>query len=420
MSGTETLAHTGLRSERRSYSWYQSIVLDVFTGMKRGLLRVTLPGGEVRAFGGSDSEVRATIRISDTAFFRRCVLHGDIGFGESYIAGEWETDDLTAVISWFLLNRDDVPDMSGSTRPSVRTNLLKGVNRLRHLLRANSRRGSRQNISDHYDINNEFFATFLDPGMTYSSAYFISPELSLEEAQQKKYERLCRMLRIGEGHRVLEIGCGWGGFAVHAARDTGCHVTAITISKEQYEYARQRILQEGLDDRIEVRLEDYRAVEGRFDRIVSIEMLEAVGHRYMETFFATCHELLTPEGALGLQVITCPDSRYNELRKGVDWIQKHIFPGSLLPSVGRIQRAVNNTGDMVLHDLKGMGLHYAQTLREWRKQFNHDLDRVRSLGFDDNFVRKWNYYLSYCEAAFQMQSIDVLQMIYRRPGTHSF
>lgn len=387
--------------------------------MKRGLLRVTLPNGEVLTFGGAGLEQRATIQISDPAFFRRCVLHGDIGFGESYVAGEWETDDLAAVISWFLLNRDDVPEMSGSTRSSIRTNLLKGVNRLRHLLRSNSRRGSRQNISDHYDLNNEFFATFLDPKMTYSSAYFISPEMSLEEAQRAKYDRLCRMLRISEGHRVLEIGCGWGGFAVHAAKETGCRVTAITISKEQHEYARHRIAREGLVDRIELRLEDYRAVEGRFDRIVSIEMLEAVGHRYMETFFGKCHDLLTPDGAMGLQVITCPDSRYDELRKGVDWIQKHIFPGSLLPSVARINRAVNSTGNMFLHDLKGMGLHYAQTLREWRKNFNRDLDRIRNLGFDESFLRKWNYYLSYCEAAFQMRSIDVVQMIYTRPGTHS-
>jgi cyclopropane-fatty-acyl-phospholipid synthase len=279
--------------------------------------------------------------------------------------------------------------------------------------------GSRRNISRHYDLNNEFFRLFLDPTLTYSSAYFCREGMNLEDAQIAKYERLCRLLRLKSSDHVLEIGSGWGANAIYMSRHYGCRVTSVTISEEQYRLASERVREAGLDNRVTIQLKDYRvieAIDARFDKIVSVEMLEAVGHSYMDEYFAKCHALLKKDGILALQVITCPDSRYESLRKGIDWIQKHIFPGSLLPSVGAINNAVNRTGDLTLVDLKDLGLHYAQTLRAWYDQFNSRLSEIRSLGFDEHFVRKWNYYLCYCEAAFAMRNIHVMQLVYTRPN----
>jgi cyclopropane-fatty-acyl-phospholipid synthase len=252
--------------------------------------------------------------------------------------------------------------------------------------------------------------------MTYSCAYFQEPGQSLAVAQIAKYDRLCRQLRLKPGEHVLEIGSGWGGFSCHAVKNYGCRVTTITISEEQFKYAQQLFQREGLADRIEIKLMDYRLLEGQFDKIASIEMLEAVGDAYLETYFAKCAELLKPDGLLGVQMITCPDARYDALRKNVDWIQKHIFPGSLLLSLNRVNGAVSRTGGMMLHDLKDLGLHYAETLKRWRVTFNQNLEPVRKLGFDERFIRKWNYYLCYCEAAFAMRNISVVQAVYTRPN----
>ncbi|HTY59423.1 MAG TPA: cyclopropane-fatty-acyl-phospholipid synthase family protein [Bacteroidota bacterium] len=384
--------------------------------MNRGLLFLRLPDGEVLRIGSPDATHVAAMNIMRPEFFTKCILYGDVGFSEAYVDGDWETDDITAVISWFLLNIDNAPTISGSRRKLRIFNLLRTANRIAHRLRDNTLRGSQRNIRAHYDLSNELFSRFLDPGMTYSSAYFSRPQLTLQEAQTEKYDRLCRQLRLQATDRVLEIGSGWGGFAIHAATNYGCHVTTMTISAEQFQYARERIRREGLQDRIDIRLQDYRTMTGTFDKVVSIEMLEAVGHRHLETFFRKCHEVLKKDGLLGMQVIISPDSRYDSLRKGVDWIQKHIFPGSLLPSIARINQAINATGDMFLHDLKDLGLHYERTLRLWRDNFNRNIRGVRDLGFDDRFVRTWNYYLSYCEAAFAMRNISVVQMIYTRPN----
>jgi cyclopropane-fatty-acyl-phospholipid synthase len=272
---------------------------------------------------------------------------------------------------------------------------------------------------EHYDLGNEFFRTFLDESMTYSSAYFVRPGMPLAEAQSAKYDRLCRALRLRPTDHVLEIGTGWGGFAIHATRAYGCRVTTITISREQHALATERVAAAGLADRIDVQLRDYRDAHGTYDKIVSIEMLEAVGHRYFEAFFAQCERLLAPNGVLGLQVITCPDSRYDQLRTGVDWIQKHIFPGTLLPSVARLTRAVNRTGTMSLFSLEDMGLHYAETLRQWRTNFNRATGEILRLGFDRRFLRTWNYYFSYCEAAFASRNISVAQMVFTRPNNTS-
>jgi cyclopropane-fatty-acyl-phospholipid synthase len=284
------------------------------------------------------------------------------------------------------------------------------------LLRPNSLATSRRNICEHYDLGNEFYKLFLDPTMTYSCACFQKPGQTLEAAQTAKYDRLCQKLRLQPGEHVLEIGSGWGGFALHAAQSCGCRVTTITISEEQFKYARELFTKNGLADRIEIKLMDYRLLTGRFDKIASIEMLEAVGDAYLETYFGKCHELLKRDGLLAVQMITCPDSRYQALRKNVDWIQKHIFPGSLLLSINRVNEVATRTGGMLLHDLMDLGLCYAETLKRWRITFNEHAVRVRQLGFDDHFIRKWNYYLCYCEAAFAMRNISVVQAVYTRPN----
>jgi cyclopropane-fatty-acyl-phospholipid synthase len=294
--------------------------------------------------------------------------------------------------------------------------VLGRYNRILHLLRPNSLQTSRRNISEHYDLGNDFYKLFLDPTMTYSSALFNSPEQTLEAAQIAKYAALCRKLKLKRTDHLLEIGSGWGGFSCHAAKNYGCRITTVTISEEQFKYAQARFKTEGVADRVEIKLMDYRQITGQFDKIASIEMLEAVGHAYHEIYFAKCNELLKPDGLLGLQVITCPDARYESLRKNVDWIQKHIFPGSLLLSVGRVNQALNRTGDLFLHDSLDLGNSYAKTLRLWRDRFNEQLLAVRLLGFDEKFIRKWNYYFSYCEAAFAMRNISVVQAVYTRPN----
>jgi len=354
--------------------------------------------------------------LSAICFSNDACSNGDIGFGEAYVDGDWDTDDITRVISWFILNIENSPSMSGSKLQNSALNLLRFANRFQHLLRPNSLETSRRNIREHYDLGNDFYRLWLDPTMTYSSAYFCSPDLSLEDAQTAKYEALCQKLRLKPADHVLEIGSGWGGFACHAVKQHGCRVTTVTISEEQFKFARERFVREGIADRVDIRLQDYRLIEGRFDKIASIEMLEAVGDAYVDTYFAKCAEVLKPDGLLAFQVILCPDSRFDALRKGVDWIQKHIFPGSLLMSVARINQAINRTSDLTMLGFDDMGPYYAKTLGLWHARFNQVLDPVRALGFDDRFIRKWNYYLCYCEAAFALRNITVAQMVYTRPN----
>lgn len=325
-------------------------------------------------------------------------LFGDVGFGESYVDGDWDTDSIERVIAWAILNVENSPAMSGSKSRAFALNLLKFYNRALHLLRPNSIGTARQNISEHYDLGNGFYRLWLDPTMTYSSALFTAPDQTLESAQTAKYDALCRKLRLVPSDHVLESGSGWGGFACHAVRNYGCRVTTATISVEQFHFAKERFKREGVKQRTEVLLEDYRNLTGQFDKVASIEMMEALGDRYLETYFAKIHSLLKPDGLVGVQYITVPDSRHAELKRGVNWIQKHIFPGSLLLSI------------------EDLGLSYTSTLRMWFDTFNARAAEVRALGFDDRFIRKWNYYLQYCEAAFAMRNISVVQAIYTRPN----
>lgn len=410
----KTIALTEVSPRKRSF--YESVVLNMVTKMQKGHLILSLPDGEEMEFGSSAEGIKAKIWIKNYAFFKSVILYGDIGFGESYVNGYWETDNITNVIQWFLLNLDNVPVISGTNAKTWVLNTLKLTNKLYHIGRANSVSGSKKNISEHYDLNNHFFGLFLDPSMTYSSAYFREEGLSLEEAQLEKYERLCQQLHLKATDHVLEIGSGWGANAIYIAKNYGCKVTSLTISEEQYKLAKERVEAEGLADKIEILLQDYRLMEGQFDKIVSIEMLEAVGHEYLPTYFKKCSDLLKKDGIFAFQVITSPDSRYDAIRKGVDWIQKYIFPGSLLPSVGAINTAINKTSDFTLVDLKDMGLDYARTLKIWFDKFNENIKEVKSLGFDETFIRKWNYYLNYCEAAFAMRNISVMQMTYTRPN----
>ena len=252
--------------------------------------------------------------------------------------------------------------------------------------------------------------------MTYSCGYFGSKMRSLSEAQTAKYELLCQKLKISEKDHVLEIGCGWGGFAEHASRKYGCRITGITISEKQLRFAEKRIAEAGLSEKVEILFKDYRLVKGSFDKIVSIEMLEAVGDEYLEEYFGQCNRLLKQDGILGLQIITCPDSRYDELRTGTDWIQKHIFPGSLLLAQHRITEAMKNTGELFLHSWEEFSQSYVQTLKIWHERFNDSLEDVQKQGFDEEFIRKWNYYLCYCHAGFSMRNIGVAQAIYTRPN----
>ncbi|MGZ4049836.1 MAG: class I SAM-dependent methyltransferase [Bacteroidia bacterium] len=396
-------------------SFYEKVILNLLSKMNLGTLNVTMPNGELVRLG-EGQEVIANIEVRNNDFFRRCVLYGDIGFGEAYVDGDWDTDNIFNVIKWFIINIENAPTVSGSNTKNLALNILKIFNKIYHFKRANSVNGSRKNISEHYDLHNDFFALFLDPSMTYSSAYFKEEEMDLQQAQFEKYDRLCKQLRLKPTDHVLEIGSGWGGNAIHIAKNYGCKVTSATISEEQYKLAKERVTKENLSDKVTIVLQDYRLLEGKFDKIVSIEMLEAVGHKFLDVYFKKCSDLLKKDGIIAIQVITCPDSRYESLKNSVDWIQKHIFPGSLLPSVAAINNAINRTSDLTLIDLKEMGLDYAKTLNIWKEQFNKHLSEVKNLGFDDRFIRKWNYYLCYCEAAFEMRNINVMQMVYARPN----
>jgi len=406
-------------NERSAPGLYQRLVVDALGKMTAGCLRLELPDGEIKIIGTSGAAVSATMRVRNAAFFQKCVLFGDVGFGEAYVDGDWETDSIERVIAWAIHNVENSPSMSGSTSRAFALNLLKYYNRALHLLRPNSLATSRRNIAEHYDLGNDFYRLWLDETMTYSSARFTAPDQSLREAQVEKYDALCRQLRLQPGDHLLEIGSGWGGLACHAARHYGCRVTTVTISEEQFKFARERFVREGLADQIEIRLQDYRHITGSFDKVVSIEMMEALGDRYLETYFAKINEVLKPEGLVALQYITVPDSRHAELRRGIDWIQKHIFPGSLLLSVGRVNQALNRTGDLFLHHFEDLGASYAKTLHVWWENFNAQLSEVRAMGFDERFIRKWNYYLQYCEAAFASRNISVVQAVYTRPNNQS-
>lgn len=399
----------------RATGLYRMLVMRVLRQMPHGRMQMELPGGELVMLGDGLAGPHATLRVLRAEFFRKCALFGGVGLGESYVDGDWETDDIRGVLEWFIINIANDAKMNGSSDRLPGVGLLKFINRVGHMLRPNSLTTSRRNISEHYDLGNDFYKLWLDPTMTYSAARFTGPEQTLEEAQLSKYDALCQKLRLGPHDHVLEIGCGWGGFSLYAVEHYGCRVTGVTISQAQYDEATRRVQEAGLTDKIEIRMQDYRKIEGQFDKIASIEMLEAVGDKYLETYFAKCTSVLKPGGLLAFQMITVPDHTYRDLLRGVDWIQKHIFPGSLLLSVSRVNEAIQRVGSLFMHGMEDLGSGYARTLREWHVNFNGVLEEVRGLGFSEAFIRKWNYYLKYCEAAFATRNISVVQAVYTKP-----
>ena len=398
ISGSGIVARTG-----------EAVVLSAMERIRHGRLTVTLTDGSVRVFGDAGSPVRAALRVKRAAFFKRVLLWGDVGFGEAYQAGDFETDDLTALIRLFIDNGEamEVEHTRWAFWGKVR-------NRLRHMLNRNTVGGSRRNIYAHYDLGNEFFRLFLDPTLMYSCARYEDGD-DLESAQRRKIASILDKAHVGPGDRVLEIGSGWGTLAAEAAR-RGATVTTLTISRRQFEFVTERIAREGLQGKVEVRFCDYRKAQGVYDKIVSIEMIEAVGHEFLGTFFETCDRLLAPDGLVVIQGITIPDQRYEAYRRGCDWIQKHIFPGALLPSLTAMTDAMTRRSSLVVESVENIGVHYARTLREWRTALLGKEKSVKELGFDDEFLRTWDYYFSYCEAGFATRTLGDLQLVLTRPN----
>ncbi|MFM2125464.1 MAG: hypothetical protein RL328_1915 [Acidobacteriota bacterium] len=394
-------------------SWARQALFHTLQGLSDAHLTLVTPDGVLHSFGDAASDLRAVIRVHQERFFVRAVFGGDDGAGDAFLDGDWTSPDLVAVIRMAVRN---LRQLEQGTR--LQSWLSRTLNYANHLRRRNTVDGSRRNIAAHYDLSNDFFRLFLDESMLYSSAVYPSREATLEQAQMEKIDRLCRKLRLEPGDRVLEIGTGWGAFALHAARRYGAEVTTTTISRQQYDLAEERFRAAGPDGRrITLLLEDYRNLRGEFDKIVSIEMFEAVGFDYYDAFFGACDRLLNSDGVMAMQTITMNDQNFDRYRKSGDWIQRHIFPGGELASLRGIQDSLARATQMGPTHLEDIGLHYAHTLADWRERFHANIGRVRQLGFDDNFLRMWDYYLAYCEGAFRERYISAVQLVMAKTGT---
>ena len=381
--------------------------LRLASGLVWGSLTVSIPDGRVLLFKGREPGLAAAMQIRDWSFAARLAKAGDLGFAEAYLRGEWDSPDLTAFIELFARNRALIETLLPD-RPLVRIWQV-----FRHFLNRNSRSGARRNIHAHYDLGNRFYESWLDRTMTYSSALFAPGDNDLASAQRRKYRALAEALQLKPSHHVLEIGCGWGGFAAFAAEEIGCRVTGLTISQEQYAYARERIAAAGLSDRVEVKLQDYRDETGTYDRIASIEMFEAVGEAYWPTYFRQLRDRLKAGGLAGLQVITIREESFANYRREIDFIRRYIFPGGMLPSPSILRDLGARFGIPVAGD-HNFGLDYARTLSLWRERFRAAWPQLVPLGFDERFRRLWEYYLAYCEAGFRTGNIDVRQMIFTK------
>lgn len=384
------------------------LLVQKLQGLRGGTIQLVDSSGAAALGRGGD--LQTTVQVHNSAFFRHAVLGGSLSVAESYLRGEWDCDDLTAFFRIFVRNLDTSDQLDRGL-----SQIAKLVNRLYHRWHANSKSGSRRNIRAHYDLGNDFFRLMLDDTMAYSSGIFLSPTSTLREASLEKMDRLCRKLDLRPSDHLLEIGTGWGGLAIHAATNYGCRVTTTTISQQQFEVARQRIAEAGLSDRVTLLLQDYRDLTGQFDKLVSVEMIEAVGYRYFDTYFRKCSELLKPEGSFVLQGIVMPDRRYAQYLKSVDFIQKYVFPGGCLASMSAMLESTARVTDLRFVHAEDFGTHYAQTLREWRQRFHAQLDEVRALGYPDRFIRLWNYYLCYCEASFDERYTGVVQIQFDKP-----
>jgi cyclopropane-fatty-acyl-phospholipid synthase len=374
---------------------------------------VIYDGEDTLRFGNdaNPAHPHAEVRVHNPLMYRHVLLGGSIGSGESYMQGHWSSPVLLDVIRLFTANMSVLQTMD--TKPSVFSRIAL---KIAHTLKSNTMRGSRRNISAHYDLGNEFFELFLDPTMMYSAAVFPEQTASLEVAAEHKLDLICQQLQLKPTDHLLEIGTGWGGMALHAARNYNCKVTTTTISREQYEYVKARVAAEGLEEQIVVLCEDYRDLTGEYDKLVSIEMIEAVGHSFYSSYFSKCSELLKPEGLMVIQAITMADQRYQMARNSVDFIQRYIFPGGNLPSIEVISRHISRDTDLQITHLKDITAHYADTLACWRDRFFARLEEVRGQGFDDVFVRMWDFYLCYCEGGFRERVISTTQITFAKPG----
>jgi cyclopropane-fatty-acyl-phospholipid synthase len=388
-------------------------LLAQLAGLRHGRIRIEDAAGQV-ALGEPahvDVDLEVRVRVRDPGFYRAVAAGGSVGAGEAYMQRMWDCDDLVALVRLLVRNRDL---LDGMERGPAR--LAGWLLRAWHARNRNTRGGSRRNIAAHYDLGNDFFALFLSPDLMYSSAIWAGEDDSLEAASTRKLDRICRKLGLAPGMRVVEIGTGWGGFAVHAAREYGCHVTTTTISREQHEEAARRVQAAGLGERVTLLLRDYRDLEGRYERLVSIEMVEAIGAQYLETYFGRIGALLEPDGLALLQAITIEDHRYERALAQVDFIKRHVFPGSFIPSIAAMLAAKTRAGDLALLQQEDFGLSYARTLQVWRERFLARLPEVRAQGYDERFIRMWEFYLAYCEGGFRERAIGVSQLLLARPG----
>lgn len=388
------------------------LVCTQFYTLQQGSLKVREAGQEDAVFGDGDTRhPAAELVIHHPSAWRDMLTGGSIGAAESYVTGDWSTPDLVTLLRLFSRNLDHMNAFEDRfawlTKPA-----LRGL----HWLNRNSLEGSRKNIEAHYDLGNELFELFLDPAMMYSSAIYPGEDSTLEEAAAHKLDVICRKLTLGPGDRVIEIGTGWGGFAIHAAKHFGCHVTTTTISREQLELTKRRVMEEGLEDQITLLFDDYRDLRGQFDKLVSIEMIEAVGPQYLDSYLAQINRLLKPDGLALIQAINMPEQRYQRALKNVDFIQRYIFPGSFIPSFGAILGSVRERTNLVLTHAEDFGFHYARTLHDWCQRFMAQRQRLTALGYDDTFQRLWYFYFAYCEAGFSERAIGVSQILLAKPG----
>ncbi|MBC7545121.1 MAG: class I SAM-dependent methyltransferase [Candidatus Sericytochromatia bacterium] len=390
---------------------WRRLVIRQLTHLQAGEITL-VDGTKTRTYGRatSDCPLRATVTVLDPRFYRIIAWRGTTGSGEAFMDGLWTCDDLTALMRILLRNE------AVMNRIDYRlASLLAPIDRLLHAFRRNTVNGSRKNIAAHYDLGNEFYSLFLDETLAYSCGIFDTPETTLVQASRNKFDRICAKLQLTSADHLLEIGTGWGGLAIHAARHYGCRVTTTTISREQFDLAVARIAEAGLTDRITVLLADYRDLTGRYDKVVSVEMIEAIGAEYYETFFRTCATLMRPEGLLLIQAITFPDQVFERARLEVDFIKRYIFPGCCIPSVKAMNDAVCSSSDMRMVNAEDITPHYALTLRHWRRRFFDNLPAIRALGYSESFIRMWEYYFCWCEAGFTERYIGDVQLLYARP-----
>jgi len=387
----------------------RNLVLKALSAVRQGHI-ILVDCDQRREFGDPDASLTATVRVTHPDFYRRVAFGGTIAAGEAYMDGLWSCNDLTSLIQIMVRNQGAQQELEGGL-----ARIASPLRRILHRLNDNTHSGSRKNIAAHYDLGNDFYQLFLDPTMAYSCGIFARADSSLEEASMAKFDRICRKLGLSPGMQVLEIGTGWGGFAIHAAKHFGCHVTTTTISRQQHDHSAEQIATTGLGDNITLLLQDYRDLTGRFDRLVSIEMIEAVGHRHLPTYFRSCSERLKPDGAALIQAITMPDHHYDRYLAAPDFINRYIFPGSCCPSLHAIMEAVSRATDLRLAHLEDISPHYARTLQKWRDAFHANLEQVRGMGFDERFIRMWEFYLCYCEGGFAERFTGVAQLMFTKP-----